>query len=88
LFSRSISLATVTPSLVTVGEPNDFSMTTLRPGAEGHGDRVGQHADFAQDGVARHLGEVDFLGCHLQTSGRPAFLDTAGIGTPRLRAPT
>src|SRR6478735_2498690 len=31
LFSRSISLATVTPSLVTVGEPNDFSMTTLRP---------------------------------------------------------
>src|SRR5215470_16782457 len=31
LFSRSISLATVTPSLVTVGEPKDFSMTTLRP---------------------------------------------------------
>src|SRR5213075_2944512 len=31
LFSSSISLATVTPSLVMVGEPNDFSMTTLRP---------------------------------------------------------
>src|SRR5688572_16842065 len=31
LFSSSISLATVTPSLVTVGEPQDFSMTTLRP---------------------------------------------------------
>src|SRR5262249_30351929 len=31
LFSSSISLATVTPSLVTVGEPHDFSMTTLRP---------------------------------------------------------
>src|SRR6476469_2672138 len=31
LFSRSISLATVTPSLVTVGEPNDFSITTFRP---------------------------------------------------------
>ncbi len=29
--SRSISLATVTPSLVTVGEPQHFSMTTLRP---------------------------------------------------------
>jgi hypothetical protein len=29
--SSSISLATVTPSLVTVGEPNDFSSTTLRP---------------------------------------------------------
>src|SRR6266568_1526630 len=31
LFSSSISLATVTPSLVIVGEPKLFSMTTLRP---------------------------------------------------------
>ena len=31
LFSSSISLATVTPSLVMVGEPKDFSITTLRP---------------------------------------------------------
>src|SRR5689334_9987254 len=31
LFSISTSLATVTPSLVTVGEPHDFSITTLRP---------------------------------------------------------
>ena len=31
LFSSSISLATVTPSLVTVGDPKDFSITTLRP---------------------------------------------------------
>ncbi len=30
-FGSSISLATVTPSLVMVGEPNFFSMTTLRP---------------------------------------------------------
>ena len=29
--SNSISFATVTPSLVTVGEPNFLSMTTLRP---------------------------------------------------------
>src|SRR5882757_7417301 len=29
--SSSISFATVTPSLVTVGEPNFLSMTTLRP---------------------------------------------------------
>ena len=28
---RSISLATVTPSLVMVGEPNFLSRTTLRP---------------------------------------------------------
>ena len=31
LSESSISLATVTPSLVTVGEPHDFSMMTLRP---------------------------------------------------------
>src|SRR5215831_17713856 len=31
LSSSSISLATVTPSLVIVGDPNFFSMTTLRP---------------------------------------------------------
>jgi hypothetical protein len=31
LSSSSTSLATVTPSLVTVGEPQDFSITTLRP---------------------------------------------------------
>jgi hypothetical protein len=29
--SSSISLATVTPSLVTVGEPNFRSITTFRP---------------------------------------------------------
>ncbi len=29
--ASSTSLATVTPSLVTTGEPHDFSMTTLRP---------------------------------------------------------
>ncbi len=29
--AKSISLATVTPSLVTTGEPNFFSSTTLRP---------------------------------------------------------
>src|SRR5882757_1154347 len=31
LFSSSISLATVTPSLVIKGAPKDFSITTLRP---------------------------------------------------------
>src|SRR5512134_3942480 len=31
LSSSSISFATVTPSLVTVGEPKLFSITTLRP---------------------------------------------------------
>ncbi len=31
LSSSSISLATVTPSLVTIGEPKDFSRMTFRP---------------------------------------------------------
>ena len=31
LFSNSTSFATVTPSLVTVGAPNFFSITTFRP---------------------------------------------------------
>ena len=31
LSESSISLATVTPSLVTVGEPKDFSRMTFRP---------------------------------------------------------
>src|SRR5689334_21240670 len=31
LSESSISLATVTPSLVTLGAPKDFSITTLRP---------------------------------------------------------
>jgi hypothetical protein len=31
LSSSSISLATVTPSFLTVGEPHDFSRMTLRP---------------------------------------------------------
>ena len=44
-------------------------------GAEGHRDRVGQDANAAQDGVARALVEVDFLGCHLQTSGKPGFFE-------------
>ena len=48
LFSSSISLATVTPSLVTVGEPKIFSMTTLRPfGPEGDLHRVGEGVDAA-----------------------------------------
>ena len=33
--SSSISLATVTPSLVTLGAPKDLSRTTFRPWAQG-----------------------------------------------------
>ena len=65
-FSSSISLATVTPSLVTVGEPKLFSMTTLRP--------LGPSVTFtasasaltpARIEVARVLGVDDFFGSHV-----------------------
>ena len=50
----SISLATVTPSLVMVGEPNFFSITTLRPfGSKGYLDRVGEDVYPAQDRLPR-----------------------------------
>ena len=67
LFSSSISLATVTPSLVTVGAPNVFSMTTLRPlGPERDLDRVGQGVDAAQDRLrGRFCVEQDLLGSHV-----------------------
>ena len=52
----SISLATETPSLVTVGPPNERSSTTLRPfGPERDLDRVGEDVhtlDHARAGVA------------------------------------
>jgi hypothetical protein len=53
LSSSSISLATVTPSLVMRGAPNDLSMTTLRPfGPERHLDGVGEDVDAAQHALA------------------------------------
>src|SRR2546422_8136923 len=60
----SISLATVTPSFVIVGEPNFLSRTTLRP----LGPRVtltasAQLIDAAQDGLAR-LVTIHNLLCH------------------------
>ena len=65
LSSSSISLATVTPSLVTVGEPNDFWMMTFRPrGPERHLDRAGQLGDPALHGLAGVLIERDHFGCH------------------------
>ncbi len=52
LSSSSISLATVTPSLVTVGEPQLFSMTTLRP----FGPSVTRTALASALTPAQHLG--------------------------------
>jgi len=48
-----------------VGEPNFFSMTTLRPlGTERDFNRVGQNVDAAQNSLARLLAVNDLL-CHL-----------------------
>ena len=66
LFSSSISLATVTPSLVMVGEPKrllDDDVAAL--GAEGDLDRVGERVHALQDRVAGALIEQDFLGSHV-----------------------
>ena len=65
-FSSSISLATVTPSLVMVGAPKLFSMTTLRP----LGPRVTLTASASaltpgENEIAGIFGVDDFFGCHL-----------------------
>ena len=69
LSSSWISLATVTPSLVTVGAPQDFSMTTLRPlGPSVTVTGVSEHADPAQDAVAGLFAELDDLCSHFELS--------------------
>ena len=68
-FSSSISLATVTPSLVTVGRAEallDDDVAAL--GAEGDLHRVGERVDAGEDQVAGVLGVDDFFGCHCDTS--------------------
>ena len=64
--SSSISLATVTPSLVTVGAPKLFSRTTLRP----LGPRVTLTASASVSTPSRICSrascvEDDFFGCHV-----------------------
>ena len=62
---NSISFATVTPSLVIVGEPNFLSITTLRPfWTEGDLHCVGELIDTAQNRRARVL-TMNYLLCHL-----------------------
>ena len=59
LSSSSISLATVTPSLVMRGAPNDFSMHDVAAlGAERHLHRVGENIDAAQHALARVLSQI------------------------------
>ena len=60
----SISLETVTPSLVTVGPPNDLLRITLRPvGPSVVPDGVGQDVDAFQHLPAGGVGEEQLL-CH------------------------
>ena len=63
--SSSISFATVTPSLVTVGEPHFLSRTTLRPrGPEGDLDRLGQDLNALEDLLAGLSLEKKLLSRH------------------------
>ena len=65
LSSSSISLATVTPSLVTVGEPHDFSMMTLRPrGPSVTLTVLARMLSPLRDALAGALRKNDFFGCH------------------------
>ena len=73
LSSSWISLATVTPSLVTVGAPQDFSMTTLRPlGPSVTVTASASSADAAQDAVAGIFAELHDLCSHCRLS--PSFV--------------
>ena len=66
LSSSSISLATVTPSLVTVGEPNDLLQDDVAAlGAERHLDGAGQLGDAPPHRLAGFLIERNLLGSHL-----------------------
>ena len=63
LSSSSISLATVTPSLVTRGAPKDLLEHDVAAlGAERHLDRVGEDVDAAQHPLAGVLREFYFFG--------------------------
>ena len=69
LSSSSISLATVTPSLVVRGAPNDLSridVAALGPERDLHG--VGENVDAAQHALAGIGGEFDVFGSHVAFS--------------------
>ena len=69
LSSSSISLATVTPSLVVRGAPNDFSMHDVAAlGAERDLDGVGEDIDAAQHALAGIGGKFDVFGSHMGNS--------------------
>ncbi len=60
---RSISLETVTPSLVTVGPPNDLLEDDVAAGrAERGADGVGQLVDAVEHLPAGGVGEEQLLG--------------------------
>jgi len=65
---RSISRATVTPSLVTTGEPYFLPMTTLRPRSQGHPHRIRERVHALEDCVPRIFTELQFFRCHFSFS--------------------
>ena len=80
LSSSSISLATVTPSLVTVGAPKLFLQHDVAAlGAERHGNGVGEDVDPFQDLLARLLSETNYL-CRHGSFASPKFSVLIGDG--------
>ena len=83
--SSSTSRAMVTPSLVMVGAPNFFSITTLRPfGPEGDLDRVGQLVDARLEAAAGVLVELEDLGHYFVTfasTSRPVRISRSSPST-------
>src|SRR5437588_12477546 len=63
--ARSISFATVTPSLVTVGAPGLLHDHVAALGTEGHGDRIAENPDAAKDLLPRRLRKRNLLCCQL-----------------------
>ena len=81
--SSSTSRAMDTPSLVMVGAPNFFSMTTLRPfGPEGDLDRVGQLVHARLEAAAGGFVELEDLGHYLVTLARTSRLERISRSSP------
>ena len=89
LSASSISLATVTPSLVMRGAPNDLSSTTQRPlGPSVTFTAFGQNVDAAQHALARVGAEFHVFRSHVLNLLLISFLDWVSGSRPIRRRPS
>ena len=85
--ASSISLETVTPSLVTVGPPNDLSRITLRPVGPSVTDRVGQRFDALGDPARASSSNRYCLAMVGSVSIGGAFVKATDPSGPGIRRP-